>query len=174
MNSPASKPLVLLTCLILAIYGLNAFGGEKLYLQTPAAYGKDANVDPKVREECAPDAKVAAILKERLYGKFDEIVATKNPAGAGPGKTLNLTITNVMGVGGGAWSGPKSISVQGTLKDQGKVVGSFNARRTSGGGPFGGYKGTCAILERCAESLATDIAGWMEKPVMNAALGEMK
>lgn len=157
-------------CLPLAAHA----GGGKLHVQQPAAYDKDAAVNEKVKDQCAPEARLSEFVKEYAKGPFDEVVGLKDLSKAGGGKTLSLTILNVMGVGGGAWSGPKGITVQGTLRENGKVIGTFQARRSSGGGAYGGFKGTCSILERCAKALGKDIAAWLEGPSMDARLGEMR
>jgi hypothetical protein len=84
---------------------------------------------------------------------------------------LILEIVSAVGGGGGAWSGPKSVTVKGELREDGKVIGSFTASRFSGGGAWGGFKGTCSIFGRCIKVLGEDIAAWLKKPTMNAALG---
>lgn len=150
-----------------------AFAADKLYVQTPATYDKDAGVNAKVKDECAIENRVPFFIQENAKKNF-EVVPAKDVKEAGKAKALTLTIMSVQGVGGGAWSGPKAITVQGTLTESGKVVGTFTARRTSGGGAFGGYKSTCSIFERCAKTLGTDIATWLQSPSMNASLGELK
>jgi len=147
--------------------------GGKLYVQAPAHYDKDSGVQPKVKEECALDTKVSQRIQESAKAAFD-VVSSKTLADAGSNKALSLTIVSVQGVGGGAWSGPKSITLQGSLKQGGKVIGTFTGRRTSGGGMWGGYKGTCAIFDRDAEALGKDVAEWLAAPSMNAKLGELK
>ncbi|WP_348820407.1 hypothetical protein [Fontimonas sp. SYSU GA230001] len=82
------------------------------------------------------------------------------------GKVLKMKITHVLGVGGPFT--PKSLSVGGELLDNGKVVGSFHARRQTSGGP------TCAALAKCAKSLGKDIAGFLAAPSMDAKLGDAK
>jgi len=76
--------------------------------------------------------------------------------------------------GGGAFSGPKWMSVRGALHENGKVIGSFCAKRINGGGPFGQFKGTCAIVGRSAKVIGRDIAGWLEKPTQDAKLGDAR
>ena len=85
------------------------------------------------------------------------------------GRVLALEITEVHAPGGGAFSGPKWMSVKGELFDNGKQIGSFRAKRLSTGGAFGGFKGTCAIIGRCSKTLGSDIAGWLGSPTPNAA-----
>ncbi len=169
-SSPVRPLTVLLLSLGLAS-ALSAHAAEKLYVQNPAAYDRNAHITEKVKKECSVENRLSLLIQEQAKGKFN-VVSAKNPGT--DGKALTLTILDVHGVGGGAWSGPKSITLQGTLKDRGRVIGTFTARRTSGGGVFGAYKSTCSILGRDAEALAKDIVTWLEKPTMNAGLGEIK
>lgn len=106
-------------------------------------------------------------------GNFDKIALVASVSAGTPGKALAMKITGLMGTGG-AWSGPKQIAIEGTLWDNGKVVGSFQAMRYSGGGAFGGYKGTCAILDTCAKELGQDVSKWLTEPSMNALLGDAR
>ncbi|HEY7863336.1 MAG TPA: hypothetical protein VIE39_06745, partial [Thermoanaerobaculia bacterium] len=67
--------------------------------------------------------------------------------------------------------GAKWMTVNGTLYDRGKQIGSFRAKRFSSGGAFGAFKGSCAIIGRCAKAIGQDIAGWLAAPTPNALLG---
>ena len=42
----------------------------------------------------------------------------------------------------------------------------------SGGGVFGGYKGTCAIIGRGARAIGRDISTWLGNPTDGAELGD--
>ena len=87
------------------------------------------------------------------------------------GKYLRMAITEVFAPGGGAWSGPKWMTVTGTLVENDQAIASFGAKRYSSGGAFGGYKGTCSIIGRCTKAIAQDIAAWLKSPVDGAELG---
>jgi hypothetical protein len=87
---------------------------------------------------------------------------------------LTIEIVNVHGTGGGAYSGAKSVVIEGTLQENGKVIGTFEGSRYSGGGFWGGFKGTCSILGRCVKALGNDVAIWMENPYKGAKLGDSK
>jgi hypothetical protein len=63
--------------------------------------------------------------------------------------------------------------VKGSLSQKGKILGDFKARRYSGGGMFGGYKGTCAILRRCVKTLGKDVAEWLAQPTSQAVLCDL-
>jgi len=70
-----------------------------------------------------------------------------------------------LGVGGGAWSGPKAITVNADLLDaSGKVIRHTKINRWSMGGMFGGFKGTCSILDRSAAAIGKDLSRWVRDP----------
>ena len=132
----------------------------------PFAEGLD--VAQAIKDECQLGEKVVSFIV--AYGKKDVAVTDT----VGTGKYLDMQITQVFAPGGGAWSGPKWLEVSGTLKDGNKDVARFRAKRFSGGGAFGGFKGTCAILGRTTKALGKDIATWLKNPTDGAALGDAK
>ena len=120
----------------------------------------------KVQDECELQNKVPKFLD--AYSERVELVD------GSPGKSglvLELKITQVHAPGGGAFSGAKYMTVEGVLRDDGRVVGNFTASRYSGGGVWGAYKGTCAIVGRCAKAIGKDIAGWLQNPQKDSKLG---
>lgn len=79
-----------------------------------------------------------------------------------------MQIVAAAGTGGGAWSGRKSLVVEGTLSENGRQIGSFVAERTSGKS----YRGTCALLGRSAKAIGKDVGEWLASPTKSARLGE--
>jgi hypothetical protein len=138
------------------------------------AYGADSGVPDKVRKECVIDSQLPDFI-ETYASKNDIAVVQKDAAVSSKdkGRVLVVEFSDVVGASGGAWTGAKTVSVSGELFDNGKKVGSFKGRRSSGGGAWGAYKGTCSILGRCVKTLGKDISDWLVKPTMNARLGEM-
>lgn len=132
----------------------------------PITYAQDAGVSADVRAECGLETKIPEYIAKSAPG------LTPGAAG-GSGRVLAMEITQVMGAGGGMWSGPKQIVMSGTLTENGAVIGSFKARRTTTGGAWGGYKGTCSLLDRCGEALGGDIGAWLHSPTTDAKLGEL-
>jgi hypothetical protein len=132
-----------------------------------APFAKEARVPEKVRNACDLETKVPAYLGQ--YASDVELVDGKLGTS---GRVLELWIGEVHGPGGGALSGPKWMAVTGVLRENGREVSSFTAKRYSGGGAFGAYKGTCKILARCAKAIGKDIAGWLRNPEKDARLGD--
>ncbi len=140
-------------------------------------YAANSGVTTAVMAECLINRQLPEFIESYASGYDIAVVRDSKKAtqkSKVSGKILELEFSQVYGMGGGAWSGAKSVTVTGTLKENGKTVGSFVGTRVSGGGAFGGYKGTCSILGRCVKALGDDIARWMKAPTMNARLGDAR
>jgi hypothetical protein len=142
-----------------------------LIIQEKLSYEEDSGVSQKVQEECQLDTKILKFVREYSEANFDKIVTSKK--GVKDPMVLTMEISDVIGKGGGAWSGSKAITVKGKLLDEKGKTWSFKARRYSGGGAFGGYKGTCAILGRCTKAIGKDVAQWLKNPEDQARLGDL-
>lgn len=134
-------------------------------LESPIAYAPGASVVEQVKQEC----KIENMLESHIGPTLGKLNGTgvgtaASAADAKGASVLRVQITYVMGVGGGAWSGPKSISVKAELLDQGKVTRQTNINRWTTGGMFGGFKGTCSILDRSATAIAKDLGRWVSDP----------
>jgi hypothetical protein len=175
MQVPANLTRTLCALLLTAATALpvTALAGEgTLTVAKKAPYNKSLSVPDAVRAECALETKVPEFVQEFAKKGFDNVVLTDAVSAKTAGKALSMKIVDITGTGGGAWSGPKHVTIEGTLWQNGKVAGTFVASRYSGGGAFGGYKGTCAILGRCAKALGKDVATWALAPNMDARLGD--
>ena len=107
-----------------------------------------------MKDECKLDTRLPGFIQD--YAKKQNI-SVEIGSGTG-GRVLEIEFVDILGSSGGAWSGSKSVTVKGKLTESGKVIGTFTARRASGGGMFAAYKGTCSILGRCIKTLGKDIA----------------
>ena len=134
-------------------------------LEVPVTYHPNADVVAKVKEEC----QIESMLANRVGTMMAKLNKTGNgttPAGVEipDSALLRLQITHVLGVGGGAWSGPKAITVTAELLENGKLVRQTKINRWSVGGVWGAFKGTCTILDRSAIAIAKDMARWVRNP----------
>ncbi len=165
-------PTLLIT--IFAALPLVSHAGGVLTIEKRAPFEKGLRVPDAVRAECNLETNVPKFVQEFAEKNHDKVSLADQVGKGTTGQALSMKIVDLTGAGGGAWSGAKHVAVEGTLWENGKVKGSFRAVRYSGGGAFGGYKGTCAILGRCAKAIGKDVAGWLESPGMNARLGDAK
>jgi hypothetical protein len=135
-------------------------------------FSDDAGVPAAVEQECNLLQGLSGNIKTAAASQYASILegSVSAPADA---DVLKVEIINLVGPGGGAWSGGKSVLIKGSLTKKGQHVGSFKALRVSSGGVWGGYMGTCAILGRCIKTLGEDVAGWLKHPVDNAKLGDL-
>jgi len=122
-------------------------------------YAPESGASDAVKQECELDSKIpealAAVIPDvKLVDKF------------GGGRKLELLIRDVHAPPAGAFSGPKWMTLHGTLKSGSKEIGSFRAKRTT---VFG--KGTCGMLFKCMNAIADDIAEWLKNPTEDARLG---
>ena len=147
-------------------------GAEEIFIQAITPYAENAQVRDAVRQECELDSKLPAFVQQYAKANGMAVALKSDSLDTRKGKVLVLEITNVTAPGGGAWSGAKSMSIAGKLYDHGKLVGDFTGSRYSGGGFFGGYKGTCSIVGRCSKALGKDVADWLKNPVRDAHLGD--
>lgn len=133
----------------------------------------DQGIIPKgILAECKLPEQVIDMLQEHAKNEGITVVRGDDAVKAGKGRILIVEIVSASG-GGNAWTGKSNmVSVKGRLTENGADLGNFSATRSSGGGAFGGFKGGCSILGRCAKALATDITKWLKNPTKDARLGE--
>jgi len=151
----------------LAILAAAPAVAETVKVAKSIPYAESSEVREKVQAECALQTKIPAFLAQ--YSSDVELV-DGDPGSEG--RVLTIEIIAAHAPGGGAFSGPKSVSVSGVLKENGATIGNFRAARYSTGGAFGGWKGTCAIVGRCAKAIGKDIAGWLKNPGKDSLLGD--
>lgn len=146
-------------------------GSGALYIK-PIGYAADANVRQAVKKECQLPEKLTDFIRNYANDQY-ATVSTGSGHAAKNAQILQVEIIDTSGAGGGAWSGGKMVMIEGKLTQNGKVLGDFKGRRFSGGGMWGQYKGTCAILGRCVKALGKDVANWLSDPESGAILGDM-
>lgn len=136
-------------------------------------YAANANVTAAVKAECQLDTKLASFIDSYGESSGVDVVLTDKPLSRkSKGKVLLVEITNVQATSGGIWSGAKSVSVSGKLYKNGKQIGDFTGSRYTGGGAFGGFKGTCSLVGRCVKTLGKDIGEWLKNPAKGSHLGD--
>ena len=155
------KKLSVAICLVV----MSAAAQAATRLEVPITYMANAEAVEGTKRDC----KIEEMLSSRIgpmLAKLYKIDKGTIDLGADPAgdKVLRVQITHVLGAGGGAWSGPKAITVLAELLDGGTVVHYTKINEWTTGGVFGGYMGTCAILERSANAITKDLNEWVQNP----------
>lgn len=157
-----------------------------LIIQKTAAYQDWAAVRSQMSRDCNVEAGVPAMVKKHAEGKYDNVLLYDVIPPDTVATVLTMTIKDAKGMTGGVYSGAKYITVEGTVKQDGRVLGTFVDRSESAWGRYkvgvgaqlmpeirgaGHRASTCQLLFQCAETIGEDVAKWLQKPTMNAQLG---
>jgi len=128
-------------------------------------YQSDDVANEDVRKECNWNTTMPRYLAEESKGR---VIVAENKSNTNTGKRLELVATNLHTLGGGGWTGPKWLVLEGKLMDGDKLLGNFEVRRQTIGGSFRG----CSTLESLSEEISDDILEWLKEPGLNAKLGD--
>ena len=116
--------------------------GRSVTISSSIEFAENSGASDAVKAECTLDTRLPKFIQ--TYAKKQNVTVVIDDGGTGA--VLHLKFITIVGPRGGAWSGAKSVTVEGKLTENGKVIGTFIGSRYSGGGMFGGCKGTCSIL----------------------------
>lgn len=150
-------------------FGSNA---DTIVIGKTAPYSDSNKIQTAILNECRLPEIQADYLEKAMAAEGITVVKTDDPAKTEQGKVLLVEITDALSTGNAFIGHHKRVSIKGRLLDNGKEIGSFTGLRSSGGGAFAGFKGSCSVLDRCTQALAKDINRWLKKPSMDARIGE--
>jgi hypothetical protein len=145
-----------------------AVAKENYFLQLPVAVDPATPIPEAVKNECAVEMLIGNYALSEIGKRAGTVQSVAEPGPVGDGKTVQITILAVRGWGGGAWTGPKSMTIRVDLKNGEALAGTTVLRRNSSGGMFGGFSGTCTILDRVAGALGKDVAVWLARGAQTA------
>ena len=163
MTRPRLSGFLITTLYLLATAAVAS--GDSLTIVSPVDFEDRKSVRDAVEAECELQTKVPAYIE--AYARKHSSVRLAPDAKDSRGRVLRVTIAEVEESGP---AGPKALTIDGELLENGRVIGTIRARRTSIGGPLVGFRGQCGILHRCAKALGRDVARWLEAPAMNVEL----
>ena len=144
-----------------------------VYMTETVPYADEGSVPENIQTECTlPQALADWIVMSAEQTKGISVVKDNAAVEAGEGRILIVEI-DAGESAYSAWTGHrKTLGVQGRLLQDGEEIGNFNGYRSSKGGMFGGFKGTCNILNRCAKVLGEDIVKWLKNPGKDSKIGQ--
>lgn len=143
---------------------------EPIYTAAVITDEADDAVNDTVRNECKwldyMPGLIATAYSDDAPPMQPPLIVKENLVRSPSIRTLVLRVNNVHVIGGGGFTGPKWISMQGELHDGALLVGSFKVLQRD---KFGGMK-ACTQLRSMSESLADKIAEWLRNPELDAKL----
>lgn len=143
-----------------------------LKIQRIIPYRKGGNISTNIKNECSINKQLSEFIGS--YGKENGINVLRKAKvnRKDRGKVLLVEITEAQSSGSAFIGHRKTTAIAGKLYNKSKLIASFTARRNSGGGFFGGFKGSCAVLGRTVKALGSDVVRWLRHPVDGAHLGD--
>lgn len=142
------------------------FAAEKSISVSDAATYYDPRIIPSnIRTECSELGNQFSTSTKSFLEKKGWSVQLVPNAGeeTAEGIELKLLITNATSSGNAFVGHRKSVSIDAELYKDGKLLDTYSGTRDSGGGFGAGFKGSCAVLARCANALGKDVSKWLKK-----------
>ncbi len=161
---------IALTCV--AYQGSAIAENEKIYINQTIPFTDENSIAKAILTECQLPERQAEYIEEVAKENGLNLIRDNEAVITRKGRVLLVEISNAISVGNPFTGHRKQVSIKGRLLEDGTEVASFSGLRSSMGGMFGGFKGSCVVLERCLATLAKDINGWLKAPTLNARIGE--
>ena len=143
-----------------------------IQVQKAIRFKKGARIANNIKNECALQTKLSSFIEAYSVGEGIGVIRKGKVTKNTKGKALVVTITDAVSSGNAFIGHRKFASIKGTLYNNGKKQAGFTAARVSGGGAFGGFKGSCDVLGRTVKVLGQDVSSWLQHPVDGAHLGD--
>ena len=164
-----SRVVGLLCIVALPILGATA----DVSIQTLIPFAENSEVRVAIREDCGLSARLSKAIVQRGAKKEIAIQRVGNLLEEGGSHSLELRITDAIKTGGGAFP-TSSLSIDGALKREGKVIGTFIATRFAGASLLPFVRSECGILTEAVNLLAKDVVKWLKKPRLDSRLGDAR
>lgn len=137
-------------------------GAKELTLNQTVGFYDDKLVPAKIRNECTNlGNRFAESTATAVQASGWSVLKKGNLDTAAPGVNLKLIIVNAVSAGNAFIGHSKSVSIMAELYKDGKLIDTYEGERNSSGGFGAGFKGSCAVLERCVVTLGKDVSKWL-------------
>ena len=180
MRSARDRTLILQALLVLGLLpSPEAVADRTVSIATLIPYAAKAEVRDSIRQDCGLSSKLSKLDVARSIRNGRPMLRVGNPnseEARGAPETapfLDLRITDAIETSGGLLP-TLSLSIDGVLKQDGRVVGTFVGTRFARAGFIPFRRGECAILSEAVRLLAKDVVKWMKNPQLDARLGDAR
>lgn len=171
-TKPVGPALVLLLGLCLATIA-RADSELPISIETLVPFAEKSEIRDSIRQDCGLSTKLSRAIAERGESRGITLERVGNLAEQGGDRTLGLRITDAIKASGGVFP-TTSLSIDGVLKSEGKVVGTFVATRFARASLIPFARSECAILSIAVNSLAKDVVKWLKAPRLDSRLGDAR
>jgi hypothetical protein len=144
--------------LLMAGLSGSAYAADELRVLRVTPVSENINIPDKVKQECSNIGYELPSELARVHKAVKLVKESKELKGRG--KYLEIQFIEIQAKSGSVFSGPKRMTVRGTLFENGKEVGDFEGQRSSAVSSFS----TCEMLAKVEKSLAQDIGKWLHNP----------
>lgn len=173
------KQFVTSVLLVLIVLGcaannpnLKANGASATIIDAEIPFQKGVAIQSSIKRECDIQKQLSEYIQKYAIDRGIEVIRKEQVEKNIKGKVLLVNITNAVSLGN-PWTGHrKYTSIKGILYNNGKEDSVFTATRTTKGGAFSGFKGSCTVLNRTIKVLGSDVSRWLLHPVDGAHLGD--
>lgn len=145
---------------------------DTIYMGQTVPYSDSSSIAQAILNDCQLPQQQAELIERLAQSQGITVVRDDESVKAGKGRVLHVEITSAVSMGNAFIGHRKQVSVKGHLFENGTEIGNFSGLRSSMGGAFAGFKGSCSVLGRCVETLAKDIALWLKNPTKESRIGE--
>lgn len=135
-----------------------------VYLDDKIPYYDSLIIASNIKQECSSlGSALSNYIRTHSNDYNINIIQVEDPSAINSGLVLDLKIRSAVSAGN-AWTGhKKQVLIAAELLKDGKKVKDFTASRNSMGGFWGGFKGSCDVLDRTVNALGSDTAVWLSK-----------
>ncbi|MCK4710609.1 MAG: hypothetical protein KAU21_18490, partial [Gammaproteobacteria bacterium] len=121
---------------------------SSIKVQSLVPYAKGSMVAANIKNECKINKQLSDYIFSYSAEKGIAVSLQGQVTENSAGQALVVEITQAVSSGNAFIGHRKFTSIKGSLFNNGTKQASFTAARTSGGGFFGGFKGSCSVLGR--------------------------
>jgi hypothetical protein len=150
-----------------------AVADDAVSIQTLIPFAETADIRDRIRQDCGLSTKLSRAIGERAEKKEIALVRVGNLGKEGGNLSLELRITDAIEAAGGVFPA-SSLSIDGVLKKDSKVVGTFVATRFAKASLFPFVRSECAILSVAVDLLAKDVVKWLNAPRLDSRIGDSR
>lgn len=137
---------------------------KSITVSTEASYYDEKIIPSNIKSECSGlGSQFSEATKTNLESDGWNVSLGNEVGASATGTTIKLQIANALSAGNAFLGHRKSVSVIAELYKDGKLVDTYSGTRDSGGGFGAGFKGSCAVLQRCVTTLGSDVSKWLKK-----------